>query len=38
MATPGDAAAFDDLLGFLRRSEEWRYVVREVDLRLSRVG
>lgn len=33
---PADAAAFDDLLGALRASEEWRYVEREVDLRLVR--
>jgi hypothetical protein len=33
---PGDAAAFDDLLAELRVSEEWRYVDREVDVRLVR--
>lgn len=33
---PADAAAFDDLLGVLRASEEWRYVEREVDVRLVR--
>jgi hypothetical protein len=31
-----DASAFDDLLGQLRETEEWRYVVREVELRLRR--
>ncbi len=31
---PGDAAAFEDLVGALRATEEWRYVEREVDLRL----
>ena len=34
---PAEAAAFDDLLGALRASEEWAYVEREVDLRLVRV-
>lgn len=33
---PGDATAFDDLLGVLRGTEEWRYVEREVDIRLVR--
>jgi len=33
-----DAAAFDDLVGELRASEEWRYVEREVDIRLLRDG
>ncbi len=33
---PADAAAFDDLLAALRGAEEWRYVEREVDLRLVR--
>ena len=33
---PGDAGAFDDLLATLRASEEWRYVEREVDIRLTR--
>ncbi len=30
-----DVGAFDDLVGALRRTEEWHYVEREVDLRLS---
>jgi chlorite dismutase len=30
-----DAGAFDDLVGRLRETEEWRYVVREVEVRLS---
>ena len=34
---PSDAAAFDDLLGKLRETEEWQYVEREVDIRLSLV-
>jgi hypothetical protein len=34
--TPADAAAFEDLVGRLRESPEWRFVEREVDLRLSR--
>ena len=32
-----DAAAFDDLVGALRATEEWKYVEREVDIRLVRV-
>lgn len=31
-----DSAAFDDLLAALRSSEEWKYVEREVDIRLER--
>jgi hypothetical protein len=30
------AAAFDDLVGALRETEEWRYVTREVEIRLRR--
>jgi chlorite dismutase len=30
------AAAFDDLVGTLRETEEWRYVAREVEIRLRR--
>ena len=33
---PADAAAFDALLVELRASEEWRYVEREVDVRVVR--
>jgi chlorite dismutase len=33
---PGDQHAFDDLLRFLRASEEWRYVERECEIRLVR--
>lgn len=33
---PQDEARFDALLARLRASEEWRYVEREVDIRLSR--
>lgn len=29
-------ALFDELVGFLRESEEWKYVEREVDVRLAR--
>ena len=32
-----DMAAFDDLLAALRATEEWKYVEREVDIRLIRV-
>ena len=33
---PADAAQFDDLVAQLRLTEEWRYVEREVDIRLQR--
>jgi len=33
---PEHAQAFDDLLAFLRSREEWQFVEREVELRLSR--
>ncbi len=33
---PQDEAAFDALLRELRATEEWRYVEREVEVRLSR--
>jgi chlorite dismutase len=33
---PQDAPAFDALVDRLRASEEWRYVEREVDIRLGR--
>jgi hypothetical protein len=33
---PADSAAFDALLAELRASEEWRYVEREIDIRLTR--
>lgn len=33
---PADADAFDDLVAELRASEEWRYVDREIDIRLAR--
>jgi len=35
---PGDAPALEDLLEVLRNTEEWSYVDREVDIRLSREG
>lgn len=35
---PEHDALFDELLGLLRASEEWKYVVREVELRLEREG
>jgi hypothetical protein len=34
---PEHSGLFDDLLGLLRATEEWRYVEREVELRLERV-
>lgn len=33
---PADSDAFDDLVGRLRRTDEWTYVEREVDIRLVR--
>ena len=31
-----DAGAFDELVGRLRETEEWRYVLREVEVRVRR--
>lgn len=31
---PDDAGRFDELVCFLRESEEWKYVEREIDIRL----
>jgi chlorite dismutase len=33
---PPDAKAFEELVALLRSTEEWRYVIREVDIRLER--
>ena len=33
---PADSAAFEELVGMLRETREWTYVVREVDMRLVR--
>lgn len=33
---PAASTAFEELLGRLRATEEWSYVQREVDVRLSR--
>jgi chlorite dismutase len=33
---PADAAVFDDMVRRLRDTEEWHYVEREVDIRLTR--
>ena len=33
---PADASAFEELVGRLRATEEWAYVDREVDIRLTR--
>jgi hypothetical protein len=33
---PDDASAFEDLVATLRASPEWRFVEREVDVRLAR--
>lgn len=35
---PEQASAFEALVAKLRATEEWRYVDREVDIRLERVG
>lgn len=34
---PTDAAAFEELVTALRQTEEWKYVEREVDIRLIKV-
>lgn len=34
---PSDSAAFEDLLFSLRQTEEWNYVVREIDIRLIQI-
>lgn len=34
--SPSDASVFDDLVAELRASEEWKFVEREVDIRLTR--
>lgn len=34
--SPKDASLFDELVRTLRSTEEWKYVEREVDIRLSR--
>ncbi|MEK9279856.1 MULTISPECIES: chlorite dismutase family protein [unclassified Bradyrhizobium] len=34
--TPADASMFEELVAMLRRTEEWTYVEREVDVRLVR--
>ena len=33
---PTDTDAFEELVGLLRSTEEWTYVVREIDIRLTR--
>lgn len=33
---PADADEFQELVGRLRQTEEWRYVEREIDIRLVR--
>jgi hypothetical protein len=33
-----DAAAFDDLVAALRATDEWKFVEREIDIRLTRVS
>lgn len=35
---PEAQPAFDDLLGALRRTEEWQYVEREVEVRVQRAA
>lgn len=36
--SPEDEPKFDDLLGALRATEEWSYVTREVEIRVTREG
>lgn len=36
--SPEHEAGFNELLDFLRRSEEWNYVEREVEIRLKRAA
>ena len=36
-SAPEDAPRFDELLAMLRATEEWTYVDREVDIRLTSV-
>jgi chlorite dismutase len=36
--TADQTQAFEDLVGALRQTEEWAYVEREVDIRLTREG
>ena len=33
---PANVDVFEELVGILRQSEEWRYVEREIDIRLAR--
>ena len=33
---PKSKSVFDDLLGCLRQTEEWKYVTREIDVRVNR--
>jgi hypothetical protein len=35
---PADSSSFDELAAELRTSEEWRYVDREIDIRMVRDG
>ncbi|MCW2120858.1 chlorite dismutase family protein [Flavobacterium sp. 7A] len=34
---PEDEPAFNELLGIMRQSEEWKYVEREIDIRMVRM-
>ena len=34
---PEHESAFDEMLGRLRETEEWRYIDREIDVRLARI-
>lgn len=33
---PKNKSVFDDLVGYLRQTEEWKYVIREIDIRVNR--
>ena len=35
---PGHGAGFEELVRRLRETDEWRYVAREIDIRLARPG
>jgi hypothetical protein len=36
--TKADANAFEDMVAELRTTEEWKYVEREIDIRMVREG
>jgi hypothetical protein len=36
--TKADSTAFEDMVAELRTTEEWKYVEREIDIRMVREG